>query len=78
MAASFKKFVKVFLGMELLVLGMAGTDRVCLPYFEQAFQSQTESQQQSWYSGMVTNQEIVTMSQSQKTMSDVSTGYFFP
>ncbi|XP_072229371.1 nebulin-related-anchoring protein isoform X1 [Leuresthes tenuis] len=37
----------------------------------QAFQSQTESQQQSWYSGMVTNQEIVTMSQSQKTMSDV-------
>ncbi|XP_054454596.1 nebulin-related-anchoring protein isoform X2 [Anoplopoma fimbria] len=38
----------------------------------QAFQSQSEfSQQQSWYSGMVTNQEIVTMSQAQKTINDV-------
>ncbi|KAM7370772.1 hypothetical protein PAMP_010293 [Pampus punctatissimus] len=38
----------------------------------QGFQSQSEfSQQQTWYSGMVTNQEIVTMSQAQKTISDV-------
>ncbi|XP_054625276.1 nebulin-related-anchoring protein isoform X2 [Dunckerocampus dactyliophorus] len=38
----------------------------------EAFKSQSEfSQQQSWYSGMVTNQEIVTMSQAQKTVSDV-------
>ncbi|XP_078135987.1 nebulin-related-anchoring protein [Sander vitreus] len=38
----------------------------------QAFQSKSEfSQQQTWYSGMVTNQEIVTMSQAQKTISDV-------
>ncbi|CAG5906159.1 unnamed protein product [Menidia menidia] len=38
----------------------------------QAFQAQTEfSQQQSWYSGMVTNQEIVTMSKSQNAISDV-------
>ncbi|XP_021167760.2 nebulin-related-anchoring protein isoform X5 [Fundulus heteroclitus] len=38
----------------------------------QAFQSQSEfSQQQTWYSGMVTNQEIVTMSEAQKTISDV-------
>ncbi|XP_029953918.1 nebulin-related-anchoring protein [Salarias fasciatus] len=40
----------------------------------QTFQSQSEfsSQQQSWYSGTVTNQEVVTMSQSQKTISDVN------
>ncbi|XP_067431782.1 nebulin-related-anchoring protein isoform X1 [Thunnus thynnus] len=39
----------------------------------QAFQSQSEfSQQQTWYSGMVTNQEIVTISQAQKTISDVN------
>nr|XP_046233672.1 nebulin-related-anchoring protein isoform X3 [Scatophagus argus] len=38
----------------------------------QAFQSQSEfSQQQTWYSGMVTNQKTVTMSQAQKTISDV-------
>ncbi|XP_021167746.2 nebulin-related-anchoring protein isoform X2 [Fundulus heteroclitus] len=38
----------------------------------EAFQSQSEfSQQQTWYSGMVTNQEIVTMSEAQKTISDV-------
>ncbi|XP_044033613.1 nebulin-related-anchoring protein isoform X3 [Siniperca chuatsi] len=38
----------------------------------QAFQSQSEfSQQQTWYSGMVTNQKIVTMSQAQNTISDV-------
>ncbi|KAM4526408.1 nebulin-related-anchoring protein isoform 2-T2 [Fundulus diaphanus] len=38
----------------------------------EAFQSQSEfSQQQSWYSGMMTNQEIVTMSEAQKTISDV-------
>ncbi|XP_070707449.1 nebulin-related-anchoring protein isoform X2 [Pempheris klunzingeri] len=39
----------------------------------EAFQSQSEfSQQQAYsYSGMVTNQEIVTMSQAQKTISDV-------
>ncbi|KAM8836590.1 nebulin-related-anchoring protein [Spinachia spinachia] len=38
----------------------------------QAFQSQSEfSQQQTWYSGMVTNQEVVTVSQAQKTLSDV-------
>ncbi|KAM3592402.1 uncharacterized protein V6R79_018167 [Siganus canaliculatus] len=37
----------------------------------QAFQSQSEfSQQQTYYSGMVANQKIVTMSQSQKTISD--------
>lgn len=40
---------------------------------KQAFQSQSEfSQQQTWYSGTVTNQEVVTMSQAQ-TVSDVST-----
>ncbi|XP_053196690.1 nebulin-related-anchoring protein isoform X1 [Scomber japonicus] len=40
--------------------------------FKQAFQSQSEfSQQQTWYSGMVTNQEVVTVSQAQKTISDV-------
>ncbi|XP_032357245.1 nebulin-related-anchoring protein isoform X2 [Etheostoma spectabile] len=39
----------------------------------EAFQSKSEfSQQQTWYSGMVTNQEIVTMSQAQKTISDVN------
>ncbi|XP_038592432.1 nebulin-related-anchoring protein isoform X1 [Micropterus salmoides] len=38
----------------------------------QAFRSQSEfSQQQTWHSGMVTKQETVTMSQAQKTMSDV-------
>ncbi|XP_068439400.1 nebulin-related-anchoring protein [Clinocottus analis] len=38
----------------------------------QAFQSQSEfSQQQTWYSGMVTNQETVTMSQAQNTINDV-------
>ncbi|XP_008275812.1 nebulin-related-anchoring protein [Stegastes partitus] len=38
----------------------------------QAFKSQSEfSQQMTMYSGMVTNQEIVTMSQAQKTISDV-------
>nr|XP_057917669.1 nebulin-related-anchoring protein isoform X2 [Doryrhamphus excisus] len=38
----------------------------------EAFKSQSEfSQQQSWYSGMVTNQEVVTMSQAQKTVSDI-------
>ncbi|XP_047466049.1 nebulin-related-anchoring protein isoform X2 [Mugil cephalus] len=37
----------------------------------QAFQSQSEfSQQQTWCSGMVTNQQIVTMSQAQKIISD--------
>uniref|UniRef100_A0A3B3VGQ9 Nebulin-related anchoring protein n=1 Tax=Poecilia latipinna TaxID=48699 RepID=A0A3B3VGQ9_9TELE len=34
-------------------------------------QSEFSQQQQTWYSGMVTNQEIVTMSQAQKTISDV-------
>ncbi|KAM3592405.1 uncharacterized protein V6R79_018167 [Siganus canaliculatus] len=39
----------------------------------QAFQSQSEfSQQQTYYSGMVANQKIVTMSQSQKTISDMA------
>ncbi|XP_065805934.1 nebulin-related-anchoring protein isoform X1 [Labrus bergylta] len=39
----------------------------------QAFKSQSEfSQQQTWYSGTVTNQEVVTMSQAQKTISDVN------
>lgn len=39
----------------------------------QAFQSQSEfSQQQTWYSGMVTNQEIVTMSQAQNSTGDVN------
>ncbi|XP_019120344.2 nebulin-related-anchoring protein isoform X1 [Larimichthys crocea] len=38
----------------------------------QAFKSQSGfSQQQTFYSGMVTNQEIVTVSQAQKTISDV-------
>ncbi|KAJ0015993.1 hypothetical protein NQD34_014283 [Periophthalmus magnuspinnatus] len=39
----------------------------------QAFQSRSEfsQQQQQWYSGMVTNQEIITMSQAQKNISDV-------
>uniref|UniRef100_A0A3B4VIL5 Nebulin-related anchoring protein n=1 Tax=Seriola dumerili TaxID=41447 RepID=A0A3B4VIL5_SERDU len=32
---------------------------------------QMASQQQTWYSGMVTSQEIVTMSQAQKAVSDV-------
>lgn len=41
--------------------------------FKQAFQSQSEfSQQQTWYSGVVTNQKIVTMSQAEQTISDVS------
>uniref|UniRef100_A0A3B3U7U4 Nebulin-related anchoring protein n=1 Tax=Poecilia latipinna TaxID=48699 RepID=A0A3B3U7U4_9TELE len=48
--------------------------------FMSSFHSDTRSmekarlasqQQQTWYSGMVTNQEIVTMSQAQKTISDV-------
>ncbi|XP_033975789.1 nebulin-related-anchoring protein isoform X1 [Trematomus bernacchii] len=39
---------------------------------QQAFQSESEfSQQQMWYSGQVTNQEIVTMSQAQQSSSDV-------
>ncbi|XP_076743628.1 nebulin-related-anchoring protein isoform X3 [Maylandia zebra] len=39
---------------------------------QMASQSQSEfSQQQTWYSGMVSNQEIVTMSQAQNTISDV-------
>ncbi|KAM3592408.1 uncharacterized protein V6R79_018167 [Siganus canaliculatus] len=39
----------------------------------EAFQSQSEfSQQQTYYSGMVANQKIVTMSQSQKTISDMA------
>uniref|UniRef100_A0A3B4B4G4 LIM zinc-binding domain-containing protein n=1 Tax=Periophthalmus magnuspinnatus TaxID=409849 RepID=A0A3B4B4G4_9GOBI len=33
--------------------------------------NQMASQQQQWYSGMVTNQEIITMSQAQKNISDV-------
>ncbi|XP_072311964.1 nebulin-related-anchoring protein isoform X2 [Eucyclogobius newberryi] len=38
----------------------------------EAFQSRSEfSQQQQWYSGMVTNQEIMTVSQAQKNISDV-------
>lgn len=38
----------------------------------QAFQSKSEfSQQQTWYSGSVTSQEIVTSSQAQKNISDV-------
>ncbi|KAK7919568.1 hypothetical protein WMY93_010852 [Mugilogobius chulae] len=39
----------------------------------QAFQSRSEfsQQQQQWYSGMVTNQEIITVSQAQKNISDV-------
>ncbi|XP_035002704.2 nebulin-related-anchoring protein isoform X1 [Hippoglossus stenolepis] len=38
----------------------------------QAFQSQSEfSQQQTWYSGTVSSQDIVTMSQEQKALSDV-------
>lgn len=46
---------------------------------KQAFQSQSEfSQQQTWYSGMVTNQKIVTMSQTENTISDVSTCYQKP
>uniref|UniRef100_A0A669AV51 Nebulin-related anchoring protein n=1 Tax=Oreochromis niloticus TaxID=8128 RepID=A0A669AV51_ORENI len=45
----------------------------CLSFiYKRAFQSQSEfSQQQTWYSGMVSNQEIVTMSQAQNTISDV-------
>lgn len=40
---------------------------------EQAFQSQSEfSQQQMWYSGTVTNQKIVTTSQTENTISGVS------
>ncbi|XP_029312281.1 nebulin-related-anchoring protein isoform X2 [Cottoperca gobio] len=39
----------------------------------EAFQSQSEfSQQQTWYSGNVSNQEIVTMSQAQKSISDMT------
>ncbi|XP_014889398.1 nebulin-related-anchoring protein isoform X4 [Poecilia latipinna] len=47
--------------------------RLASQVVSQAFQSQSEfsQQQQTWYSGMVTNQEIVTMSQAQKTISDV-------
>ncbi|XP_023197022.1 nebulin-related-anchoring protein isoform X1 [Xiphophorus maculatus] len=47
--------------------------RLASQVVSQAFQSQSEfsQQQQKWYSGMVTNQEIVTMSQAQKTISDV-------
>ncbi|KAM4623432.1 nebulin-related-anchoring protein isoform 2-T2 [Polymixia lowei] len=42
----------------------------------QAFQSQSEySEQQTWYSGMVTNQEIVRVSQAQKTISDYTEEY---
>ncbi|XP_056153410.1 nebulin-related-anchoring protein isoform X2 [Lampris incognitus] len=38
----------------------------------QAYQSQSEyAAQQTWYSGMVTNQEIVRVSQAQNTISDV-------
>lgn len=39
----------------------------------EAFQSKSEfsQQQQTWYSGMVSNQEIITMSQAQKNLSDV-------
>lgn len=46
---------------------------------KQAFQSQSEfSQQQTWYSGTVTNQEVVTMSQkTQKTLDDVSSRLSF-
>uniref|UniRef100_A0A669BAL5 Nebulin-related anchoring protein n=1 Tax=Oreochromis niloticus TaxID=8128 RepID=A0A669BAL5_ORENI len=45
----------------------------CLSFiYKRAFQSQSEfSQQQTWYSGMVSNQEIVTMSQAQNTISDL-------
>lgn len=40
---------------------------------KQAFQSQSEfSQQQTWFSGSVTNQKTVTMSQAEQTISDVS------
>ncbi|KAA8581535.1 hypothetical protein FQN60_003116 [Etheostoma spectabile] len=47
--------------------------RLACQMASQAFQSKSEfSQQQTWYSGMVTNQEIVTMSQAQKTISDVN------
>ncbi|XP_038136493.1 nebulin-related-anchoring protein isoform X1 [Cyprinodon tularosa] len=46
--------------------------RLASQTLSQAFQAQSEfSQQQSWYSGMVTNQQIVTMSEAQKTISDV-------
>ena len=46
---------------------------MCLPCSKQAFQSKSEfSQQQSFYSNMVTNQQIVTMSQAQQNISDVS------
>ncbi|XP_041672260.1 nebulin-related-anchoring protein isoform X2 [Cheilinus undulatus] len=38
----------------------------------EAFKSQSEfSQQQTWYSSSMTNQEVVTMSQAQSTISDV-------
>lgn len=39
----------------------------------EAFQSKSEfsQQQQTWYSGMVTNQEIITMSEAQKNLCDV-------
>lgn len=48
-------------------------NRMCLQYSKQAFQSKSEfSQQQSFYSNMVTNQQIVTMSQAQQNISDVS------
>uniref|UniRef100_A0A3Q1GTL3 Nebulin-related anchoring protein n=1 Tax=Acanthochromis polyacanthus TaxID=80966 RepID=A0A3Q1GTL3_9TELE len=38
---------------------------------EKAHLANQMASQQTWYSGMVTNQEIVTMSQSQKNISDV-------
>ncbi|XP_056883449.1 nebulin-related-anchoring protein isoform X2 [Takifugu flavidus] len=42
----------------------------------QAFQSQSEfSQQQMWYSGTVTNQKIVTTSQTENTISDYTAEY---
>ncbi|CAI5658860.1 unnamed protein product [Oreochromis niloticus] len=46
-------------------------EKACLAN-QMSSQSQSEfSQQQTWYSGMVSNQEIVTMSQAQNTISDV-------
>lgn len=74
MAPLFDILLKAFQGTELPVWEMNRIDWVSLFYFKQSFQSKSEfSQQQTWYSGMVTNQEIVTMSQAQKTISDVST-----
>lgn len=50
---------------------------------KQSFQSQSgfSQQQQTWYSGMMTNQEVVTMSQAtmsqaQKTISGVSVSLY--